>query len=101
MTRHEPLVNVELYPIGDEGSGFHVENEPNLSGLDRIARVPGFQVRADIIDVVHGNVAPGGPPATLLIVDFHFIGYGGKRRFCRADVELRFAANQQAALQQG
>jgi hypothetical protein len=93
MTRGEPLVTAGLYPIGDVGSAFRVRNEPG--GLDRMARVPGLQVRADIIDVVYGNVAPGGPPATLLIADFHLLGSGGKRRFRRADIELRFADNQQ------
>jgi hypothetical protein len=59
------------------------------------ASVPSLTAKAKIVDIAHGTIAPGDVPVMLLILDFHFLGSGDKRRFRHVEIELHFANDPQ------
>jgi hypothetical protein len=91
-----PYFNVDLFLTGDEGSGFHTQN--NL--LDpwqrrQVIQRPGaVKVRCDCIDVVHGKFAPdtNSAFATLVVLKFRFDQRRQARRIHTADIKLEFAS---------
>jgi hypothetical protein len=100
----EQLFDIVLCPTGDAGSGFRVKNMPGgelqrRHIVDRASSLrSSLHVQADLVDVVHGTMESGGPPATLLIVDLRFQSPGRDRRFRKASVELRFADEQERSI---
>ncbi|RYP70536.1 hypothetical protein DL769_004929 [Monosporascus sp. CRB-8-3] len=46
--------------------------------------------RANIVGVTHGNLLPGGDPATLLILEFRFLSMQKGRRFTSCNITVKF-----------
>jgi hypothetical protein len=89
-----PAFEVSLAPTGNEGSGFHTQNDPR-SPYQRenvVERKGAVDVRCSILDVVHGLLTPEGEDfCTLIVLQFRFDPRRRARRISSVDIELRFS----------
>src|SRR2546430_15074707 len=90
---------IVLFHEGDPGSETRTQNERGK--VYRAQLHDGgteLVTQADIIGVANGTLAEGGPPATLLIFDFHFIStaLNESRRFQEAKITLTVTAADKA-----
>jgi len=91
-----PAFNIQLGPTGDQGSGFHFQNDPTKPyQRDRIVdREGAVDIRCSSVDVIHGYFAPDGENfCTLLVLQFRFDPRRRARRLAQVDIELRFASS--------
>lgn len=85
---------VPLFAEGDEGSAFRLINTPG--GEEQRPHIIQYgsdlAVHADLFSVQHGTFTPGGEAATLVVIDFRFVGSESHaRRFRKAMIDVRFA----------
>lgn len=93
LTGDLPSFDIDLYPTGDEESGFHTQNDP-LEPYQRtnvIQRRGAVDVRCSLIDVVHGRFNDSAC-GTLLVLQFRFDPRKRARRIASADISLTFAS---------
>ncbi|KAE9373111.1 hypothetical protein N431DRAFT_438479 [Stipitochalara longipes BDJ] len=92
----DPAFNIQLGPSGDQGSGFHFQNDPNKPyQRERIVEREGaVDIRCSLVDVIHGLFAPDSESfCTLLVLQFRFDPRKRARRLAHVDIELRFASS--------
>jgi hypothetical protein len=90
-----PSFDINLAATGNEGSGYHTQNDPNnpYQRSTIIQRKGAIDVRCSCLDVVHGLFAPDTTDfGTLIVLEFRFDARKHARRIARADVELRFSS---------
>jgi len=85
---------VESAGIGDDNS-YRLQNGPGENQRQHIVqqgRPKDVMFHGDLFAVVHGTLTPGGDDATLIIIQFTFVGSEGfGRRFRKVIVKIRFA----------
>jgi hypothetical protein len=90
-----PSFEIDLFPTGDEGSGFHTQNDP-LAPWQRtrvIQRKGAIDIKCSSIYVVHGKWAPNDDAyGTLLVLQFRFDPRRKARRIASADISLEFSS---------
>lgn len=89
---------IPLFDTGPEGARFRVENYNNELQRKHIEQrqESDLIVQADIFSVIHGTFTPDGPPGTLIVMDFRFVGSrAAKRRFKSAEIKVAFGLDQQ------
>jgi hypothetical protein len=83
--------DIDLFPGGDEDSGYHMQNLPGEVQREYlIQRGSGRMVKGRLVDVIHGHLATGGEPATLIVATFKFLGTKSER-FRYAKITWSFA----------
>jgi hypothetical protein len=85
-------LEIILLPEGEEESGFRTKNPPGKNFRNvMIDRGEALILRASIVGITHGTLAPDGDPATLLIFEFRFVSMKSSRRFISSTITLQFA----------
>lgn len=87
-----PTFDIDMFPTGDEESGFHTQNDP-LSPYQRtnvIQRKAAVDIRCSCRDVVHGKF-DGSSYGTLLVLQFRFDPRKRARRIASANISLNFS----------
>lgn len=89
-----PQFTIPLFAEGDEDSAFRLSNTPG--GEEQRPHIIQYgsdlAVHADLFSIRHGTFTPGGEAATLVVIDFRFVGSGSHvRRFRKAMIEIKFA----------
>ncbi|KAK7738316.1 hypothetical protein SLS53_006124 [Cytospora paraplurivora] len=85
--------NLDLFPSGGEGSGFHIKNDPTnpYQRQEVIQRTGSVDIRCTVVDIVHGVMAPDSDYwATLLVLKFRFDPQKRSRRIAEATLKLEF-----------
>ncbi|KAF9768914.1 hypothetical protein IL306_013724 [Fusarium sp. DS 682] len=88
---------ISLAPKGEEGSGFHTQNDPSnpYQRENIIERKGAVDIRCSSVDIVHGLFDPEGDVlCTLLVLEFRFDPRKRARRIAHVDIELRFAGSE-------
>ena len=87
-----PSFDIDLFPTGDEESGFHTQNDPSApyQRTNVIQRRGAIDIRCSCIDVVHGHF-DGSAYGTLLVLQFRFDPRKRARRIASANISLNFA----------
>jgi hypothetical protein len=85
---------IPLFAEGDHGASFRLRNKPGeIQRGHIIQQGSDLIVQGDLFSVVHGFSAPGGDPATLLVIDFRFTGsLTRSTRFKAAKIEIKFTS---------
>ncbi|KAL3424924.1 hypothetical protein PVAG01_04205 [Phlyctema vagabunda] len=95
-----PVFNIQLNPSGDEGSGFHFQNDPK-SPYQRqrvVERRSAVDIRCSCVDIIHGLLKEDGENyCTLLVLEFRFDPRKRARRIAQVDIELRFLGDKAGA----
>lgn len=84
---------VETGDVDDEAS-FRLQNLPE-GEMQREHIIQqdnsSLSVHADLASVVHGRFTPDGPPATIVVFDFQFVGSNSRgRRFKETTIDIQF-----------
>lgn len=94
-----PSFEVGIYPQGDQGADFRVQNPPDMDMLDPeqresvIARRGKVDIGCECKGVVHGREKDGGGAYySLIVLEFRFDPNGLARRIKEASVVVTFAA---------
>ncbi|KAF4455940.1 hypothetical protein F53441_1807 [Fusarium austroafricanum] len=88
---------IPLTPKGEEGSGFHTQNDPSspYQRQNVIERRSAVDIRCFTVDIVHGFFASEGKEkdvfCTLLVLQFRFDQRKQARRIAHVDIELKFS----------
>ncbi|MCJ1392422.1 hypothetical protein MMC18_005289 [Xylographa bjoerkii] len=83
---------VDFFPQGDEGSSFRMQNAPGEQNpANLIDRGSTLNVKGTLVEVLHGKLTPDGVPATLLVLEFHFVSNPKSRGFRQSTMTLQFA----------
>jgi len=85
---------IPIFPVGDDDSAFRLRNTPGgeMQRPHVIQYGTDLAVHADIFNIKHGTFTPGGDPATLIVIDFQFVGSESHgRRIRKALIDVRFA----------
>ncbi|KAI1825478.1 hypothetical protein F4861DRAFT_501268 [Xylaria intraflava] len=86
----EPI-EILLFEGGDPSSGFRTKNaEGDKARGVLIDRGDVLALRARLASVTHGDYAPDGDAATLLVFEFNFLSMKQSRRFKAAKIILTF-----------
>ncbi|KAF4337477.1 peptidase [Fusarium beomiforme] len=88
---------ISLAPKGEEGSGFHTQNDPSnpYQRENVIERKGAVDIRCSSVDIIHGLFDPEGDDlCTLLVLEFRFDPRKRARRIAHVDIELRFAGSE-------
>lgn len=87
-----PSFDIDLFPTGDEASGFHTQNDPSspYQRTNVIQRKGAVDIRCSCIDVMHGKF-DGSSYGTLLVLQFRFDPRKRARRIASAYITLRFS----------
>ncbi|KAI0969671.1 hypothetical protein F4678DRAFT_149826 [Xylaria arbuscula] len=86
----EPI-DILLFEEGDPNSGFRTKNaEGDKARGVLIDRGDVLALRARLASVTHGDYAPNGDAATLLVFEFDFLSMKQSRRFKSAKIVLTF-----------
>jgi hypothetical protein len=90
-------VNFDGFVLDLEGDGqggfFRVGNRPGeVNRPVMINRGTKLQVTADLVEVMHGTLKPGGDQGTLIVADFRFLPTNW-RRFKAAIVKFQFISD--------
>jgi hypothetical protein len=91
-----PAFNIQLAPSGDQGSGYHTQNDPkNPYQRERVVERQGaVDIRCSFVDIIHGLLSPESETfCTLLVLQFRFDPRKRARRIAHVDIELRFAGS--------
>lgn len=94
-----PSFTVDLFPTGDEGAAFHVKNAPGgeIQRTHLMDSGSNLLMQGELLQVIHGKLAPNDAPATLTVLSFNFHSMALLRRFRAATITLQFAdANNRA-----
>jgi len=84
---------IQLVPTGDDGAGLRLQNTPGQLQRQHIIQndSSGLTVHSDLISVRHGAFSPSGDPATLVLIEFRFVGSRSEdRRFREATITVQF-----------
>lgn len=83
---------VSLFSGGEEESGFHTQNTTNEEVQRRylVQRGSNLVLKGELVDVIHGTLRPDGPPASLIISSFKFLGSNSSHRFRFAKITWEF-----------
>ncbi|KAI0850333.1 hypothetical protein F5Y00DRAFT_233114 [Daldinia vernicosa] len=92
--------NIYLDEVGDEGSGYHIRNDPNPSRRYQRETVTeqrgAVAIRCKSREVIHGFLDPDSNEfATLLVYDFSFNAVKPGRRITAATIALNFSNSAQ------
>ncbi|KAF8244125.1 hypothetical protein K440DRAFT_610567 [Wilcoxina mikolae CBS 423.85] len=91
---------IPLIPMGDDRAAFRLQNSPGELQRPHIVQrdISDLTVQADLFSVMHGSDTPGGLPATLVVIDFRFLGsHSDGRRFRKAIIDICFARENEQA----
>ncbi|KAH8586375.1 hypothetical protein B0O99DRAFT_695556 [Bisporella sp. PMI_857] len=94
-------LDIDLQPAGVEGASFRWKNAPGQKIRETVMNQGNYgghrvRARASIHKVTSGTLAPGGDPASLMILGFQF--QAPKGRFKRAKIVVEFEqANSQGS----
>ncbi|KAI9737166.1 MAG: hypothetical protein M1834_000759 [Cirrosporium novae-zelandiae] len=85
---------IPLFAEGDQGAAFRLRNEQGeMQRTHIIQEGSELTVQGDFFSIVHGVYTPGGDPASLVVIDFRFMGSSSREtRFKTAKIEIKFAA---------
>lgn len=91
-----PSFDIEMFPTGDEKSGFHTQNDPSspYQRQNIIERKGTIDIRCSSVDVVHG-MFDDYSYATLLVLQFRFDPRKLARRIASANISLKFSSTTQ------
>jgi len=91
-------ITIELFPSGDAGAEFRVKDSPGgeVHRRHMVDRGSQLRVQADLIDIFHGTLTPGGGAGTLIIAEFRFSNMGSdkSRQFRHGEIMMKFADKQ-------
>jgi hypothetical protein len=96
QTEDLPAFSIPLGPAGDQGSGFHTQNDPNNRYQRErvIDREGAVNIRCSCVDIIHGLFAEDSDFfSTLLVLEFRFDPRKRARRLAQVDIELRFSGS--------
>jgi hypothetical protein len=84
--------SLRIYLDSTGDGSYHVKNDKDeVQRQHLVDRGNALMVQADLVEVVHGRLTPGGDSATLIITDFRFIPTKASRRFQSAMIIVRFS----------
>ena len=91
-----PSFDIEMFPTGDDQSGFHTQNDPSspYQRKNIIERKGVIDIRCSSVDVVHGKFDDYSY-GTLLVLQFRFDPRKLARRIASADISLKFSGATQ------
>ncbi|KAF8248827.1 hypothetical protein K440DRAFT_660656 [Wilcoxina mikolae CBS 423.85] len=95
---YETQFSIPLFDTGNEGSALRCSNNQGEMQRKHIAQRKDSDLifQADLFSVVHGTLTPGGDLATLIVMDFRFLGSrSGGRRFRKAEIKIGFSNDDQ------
>ena len=89
---------IPLYEAGNDGASFRLRNQPGEIQREYILQEDSagseLTIHGKLVNVVHGKYTPNGPPATLAIMQFEFVGSEAHgKRFRKANIVVNFASN--------
>jgi len=93
---NENSFTIYLEPVDEDGDGqLRIGNLPvgdpgRFERLHMHERADVVPVLADLTEVVHGKLSGSGEPATLIVMDFWFLGSEKSRRFTKATINVSF-----------
>ena len=88
-----PSFDIEMFPTGDEESGFHTRNDPSdpWQRQNIINRKGAVDIKCTCVDVVHGKFEEGtNTHGTLLVLLFRIDPRKRSRRVASANISLKF-----------
>jgi hypothetical protein len=83
---------VRLVPEGDKNSEFRLRNEyeGQVERPEILDYGTNLNVQGNLVEVIHGAMAPEDDFATLIVMDFRFTTLSPPRRFRKATITVRF-----------
>ena len=89
---------IPLYEAGDDGASSRPRGRPGEIQREHILQEDSsgseLTIHGKLVNVVHGKYTPNGPPATLAIMQFEFVGSEPHRkRFRKASIVINFVDN--------
>jgi hypothetical protein len=90
----ETEFTIDLCQSGTKGAAFRLKNSPGQLQRANVMQegTSGLTVQGNILSILHGKETPDGPPATLIVFNFRFIGSEShRRRFRKATIDVQFA----------